>query len=65
MFACSLETVIAVNDEILSERRTPTPRGQEATSCEQIDLRIRNGSLDDEVEQRRLVVPSLTISFFL
>ena len=65
MLACSHENVITVNDDIMFERRTPTPRGKGATSCEHIDIRIRNGSQEDEVEQRRLVVPSLMITFLL
>ena len=32
MLACSLEKEITVNDGLLFERRTPAPRGQEATS---------------------------------
>ena len=32
MLACSLEKEITVNDGILFERRTPAPRGREATS---------------------------------
>ena len=60
VLACSFERVITFNDETLFERRTSNPRGQRATSCEQIDLRIRNESQADEEEQKRYMLPSLT-----
>ena len=60
VLACSLERVITFNDKTLFERRTSNPRGQRATSCVQIDLRIRNESQADEEEQKRYLLPSLT-----
>ena len=41
MLARSLEKVGALSGEPLFERRTPTPREQEATASGQVDLRIR------------------------
>ena len=61
--ARALDRVMALDDEILVETSTPTPRGQGATSWVQIDLRARGEPEqppDDEVEKMWCMVQSLT-----
>ena len=51
------------NDEILFERRVPTPREQRETSCEQVALRIRDETErppDGKFDKQTCMVQSLT-----